>query len=44
LVEPTNGEVVLQRQTAHADVSWVRTWCKINHFQLPWQRMEVEHC
>jgi len=43
LVEHTNRKIVLQRQTAHADVSWERTWCKINHLQLPWQRVEAEH-
>jgi len=44
LVESTNENIVLQRQTTHADVSWVRTWCKSYHFQLPWQRVEVEQC
>jgi len=28
LIEHTNGKIVLQRQTVHADVSWVRTCAK----------------
>jgi len=43
LVEPTNGKIVLQRQTAHADASCAWTWWKSHYFQLFRQRVEVEH-
>jgi len=43
-MEPTNGKIVLQRQTTYADASWARTWCEIHHFRLPWQQVEVKHC
>ena len=35
---------VLQRQTAHADASWAKTWWGSHHFELPWIRVKVEHC
>jgi len=43
-VGPTNGKIVLQRQTAHVEASWARTRWESHYFQLPWQGVKVEHC
>jgi len=26
-----------------ADTSWARTWWESHYFQLPWQRVKIEH-
>jgi len=39
LVKPTSGKIVLQRQTAHVEALWARTWWESRYFQLPWHRV-----
>jgi len=39
VVGPTKGKIILQRQIAHADTLWARTWWESHHFHLPLQRV-----